>query len=66
MKQKYIKTFGNAYEISSIHSKELLKIVYETCNTHGIMCTPDDCFQYLHEFPQRYVQESLFGNYSEP
>ena len=28
--------------------------------TNGMLCSPKECFTYLHEFPERYVQQTLF------
>lgn len=60
MKEKYIKTYGNAYECPSPDNDKLMKIFGDICREHGIMSNPDDCFKYLHEFPERFVQMSLF------
>lgn len=60
MKERYIKTYGNAYELPSPNSRELTKLVVERCEEVGILCKPDECFAYLHEFPEKYVQQSLF------
>jgi len=60
MKSKYIKTYGNAYEIPSPNNKELMKIFLDTCKEHGIISTMQGCFEYMHEFPEKYVQQSLF------
>ncbi len=60
LKKEYIKRYGNAYEIPSPRSKELMSIFYMTCKDNGILCTPDDCFNYIGEFPQKYRQFSLF------
>ncbi|MGN0161055.1 MAG: SPL family radical SAM protein [Lachnospiraceae bacterium] len=59
IKEKYIKTYGNAYDLPTPNHKTLIKLFKETCDTHGIMCNVQDCFAYLHEFPERYVQQSL-------
>lgn len=59
IKEKYIKTYGNAYDLPTPNHKTLMKLFKETCDTHGIMCNVQDCFAYLHEFPERYVQQSL-------
>ena len=61
IKLKYIREFGNAYEIASPDAKHLMSIFYKTCKEHGFMDTPDDCFRYLHEFPEKYTQMSLFN-----
>lgn len=60
VKQKYISTFGNAYEIQSPRQAELYRIFEETCKANDILCKPEDCFKYLHEFPEKYQQLSLF------
>ena len=60
MKNKYIRTYGNAYDIPSPNNKKLLEIFKEVCVKNGMMYQVKECFQYLHEFPQKYEQMSLF------
>lgn len=60
IRQKYISTYGNAYDIPSPHAKELMALIQNTCAANGILCSPKECFTYLHEFPERYVQQTLF------
>lgn len=60
MKLKYIKNYGNAYELSSPESKRLMEIFCEVCKANGIMYDVEECFRYLNEFPEKYVQQSLF------
>lgn len=60
MKNKYIRTYGNAYDIPSPNNKKLLEILKKTCVKNGMMYQIKECFQYLHEFPQKYEQMSLF------
>ena len=60
MKQKYASTFGNAYEIPSPNSRHLMQIFRDTCREHGIMCDVDECFRYLSDLPDKYIQMSLF------
>ena len=59
MKNKYIRTYGNAYDIPSPNNKKLLEIFKEVCEKNGMMYQIKECFQYLHEFPQKYEQMSL-------
>lgn len=61
LKEKYRKRYGNAYEIPSERNRELMALFYNTCRENGILCDVDDCFQYLHEFPEQYEQLSLFS-----
>ena len=60
LKQKYIERYGNAYELDSPNSKKLWALFNKSCKEHGILCTPDACFKYMYEFPERYEQISLF------
>ncbi len=60
MKERYQREFGLAYECSSPSRKKLFQIFVETCREHNIMYTPEACFQYLHELPEKYEQISLF------
>ena len=60
LKERYIKEYGNAYEIPSPNTKELMSIFVNTCRENGILYTPDACFKYLEEFPEKYRQLSLF------
>ena len=60
MKQKYINTYGMAYECSSPNHPFLNRIFHEECEKHGILHQVDEVFAYLHEFPVREEQLSLF------
>ena len=60
MKERYIKRYGNAYELQSPNAKELMGVFQRICKENGILRTPDDCFQFMREMPERYQQMSLF------
>ena len=60
VKNRYIKTYGNAYELPSPNEKKLYEIFHRTCKEHGFMDSPDACFSYMRQLPERYVQQSLF------
>lgn len=60
IKNKYIRTYGNAYDIPSPNNKKLLEIFKEVCVKNGMIYQVKECFQYLHEFPEKYEQMSLF------
>ena len=64
LKNKYIRTYGNAYEVPSPNAKALMKLFQEICDENGIMRDPMDCFAYLNEFPEKYEQISLFDENS--
>ena len=60
MKERYIKRYGNAYELPSPNAKELKAIFRRICKDNEMLCTPDDCFGFMHEFPEKYSQMSIF------
>lgn len=60
MKRKYIQAYGSAYELPSPNEKQLLEAFHGTCKKYGIMDSPKACFSYLHELPDKYIQQSLF------
>jgi len=60
LKRKYIERYGNAYNLPSPNERALMKIFREICGAHGIMYTPDECFRYLNELPEKDIQISMF------
>ena len=60
LKEKYIRTYGNAYQISSPDSAKLMRLFRSFCEDHGMMYDPEECFAYLAEFPEPYHQISMF------
>ena len=56
----YRKKYGNSYEITSDRNDELMKLFHDTCEKYGIIHTPEDCFRYTSELPERYDQITLF------
>lgn len=60
MKRRYTETYGNAYELPSPNEKALNVLLKEFCNSHGILCDSEQCFAYLHEFPEKQRQLSMF------
>ena len=60
MKERYIKQYGNAYELPSPRAKELTAILKRICKENAIMSTPEECFGYLYELPEKYTQMSIF------
>lgn len=60
LRQKYHQKYGYAYELASDRNGELMGIFRRVCERHGILHDVDVCFQYLHEFPEKYEQLTLF------
>ena len=60
MKARYIKSYGNAYELPSPNARNLTALFKKICNENGIMSTPEECFRFMNELPEKYIQLSLF------
>ena len=60
MKERYIKRYGNAYELPSPNAKELTKLFQSICKDNGIISDPNECFKYMQDLPDKYLQMSLF------
>ena len=60
MKERYIRRYGNSYELPSPNAGELMDLFVRTCREHGILCKWEECFQYLREFPEKYEQMDFF------
>ena len=57
---KYREKYGNSYEVVSSRNAELMTWFHDQCEKHGILHTPEACFAYMHELPERYEQMTLF------
>ncbi len=60
LKQRYIRTYGNSYELPSPYAKELTAIYKRICMQNGMMSTPEECFSYMRELPEKNSQISIF------
>lgn len=60
LKEKYIRTYGNSYQITSKNSSKLMKIITDVCRKNGIMCNVNEVFAYLHKFEIKEEQLTLF------
>ena len=60
LKEKYQNRYGLSYEVTSDNNYELMNIFKSRCREHGIISDINACFEYLHEFPEKYEQLSLF------
>ena len=59
-KERYIKRYGNAYELPSPNAIELMGLFQRICKDNGILSTPDECFGFMQELPDKYPQMSIF------
>ncbi len=60
MKERYIRRYGNAYELPSPRAGELTQIFRKICEENGILYSPEACFAYMSELPDKYPQMSIF------
>ncbi len=62
LKQKYIKKFGNSYEVMSDNNEKLMNMFYSECKKHGIVSNNDELFKYMRTFEdkQQEAQVSMF------
>ncbi len=60
LKQRYIRAYGYAYELPSPNAKKLTDICKRICRENGMMSTPDECFRYMGELPEKQYQISIF------
>ncbi len=67
MKERFVQTYGNAYQLPSPNSEELYRIFYDTCEGAGIMHDNDEIFRYLATFEEKAAGEqiSLFDDWKE-
>jgi DNA repair photolyase len=60
LSRRYAERYGNAYEVPSPDADKLMTIFQSICKENGLLCTPEDCFSFMNEFPRMYKQTSLF------
>lgn len=62
MKERYIRSYGNVYELNSPRNVELMRLYHRICEKAGIMHDVREIFTYLHTYEEkeRYPQLGLF------
>ena len=60
LKEQYIRTYGNAYDIPSPRNKELLKLFHDICEAHGIWHDNDAIFRYMSRLDEKADQLRFF------
>ena len=59
LKERYIREFGNQYEINSPNHARLMKLFHRACEQNGIMHNNDQIFEYLNKFEEKNAAEQL-------
>ena len=62
MKERYIRSYGNVYELNSPRNVELMRLYHRICEKAGIMHDVREIFTYLYTYEEkeRYPQLGLF------
>ena len=59
LKEHYIRTYGNAYEVNSPRNRELMRRYHDFCEAHGMMHDIHEIFSYLHKFEEKGENNQL-------
>ena len=59
LKEKYIRMYGNSYQLSSPNSRQLNMIYKSECIKNGIICDVNECFEYLNKYEDKYGGEQI-------
>ena len=59
MKERYIRTYGNVYELPVPQEKELMNLVRRKCTEAGIEYRTNQLFEYMHRFEDKLAGEQL-------
>ena len=60
LKDRYVRTYGNAYELPSPHAARLEQVFRAECDRYGIWHDNNRIFRYLNEFEEKTEQMRLF------
>lgn len=60
LKARYIRSYGNAYELPSPNAARLERVFRTECDKYGIWHDNDRIFRYLNEFEEKSEQMRLF------
>ncbi|MBO5424954.1 MAG: radical SAM protein [Lachnospiraceae bacterium] len=66
MKEKYMRTYEDAYEVTSPNNEKLMKIFTELCIEHGIQYDKEELMRYMREYKNKTLgtQMSIFDFYN--
>ncbi len=60
LKEKYIRNYGDSYQIPSPDEKNLMRIFKRRTHENNILNNFNEVFSFLNEFPQKSYQSKLF------
>lgn len=59
LKEKYIRTYGNQYEIASPDNRRLMGLFHQTCEEKGMLHDNEEIFRYLQTFEEKGAGRQL-------
>lgn len=59
LKEKYIRTYGNQYEIASPDNRRLMGLFHQTCEEKGMLHDNEEIFRYLLTFEEKGAGRQL-------
>lgn len=59
LKERYIRTYGNLYEINSPRNEELMRLFHKTCEKAGMLHDVREIFTYLYTFEETQPASQL-------
>ena len=59
MKEKYIHSFGNKYELISPNNRKLMELFHKKCSEHGILHDNKKIFEYLSTLDEKHPFSQL-------
>ncbi|MBO5073094.1 MAG: radical SAM protein [Eubacterium sp.] len=59
LKEKYIRTYGNQYIVTSPDHDRLMTLFYEKCRRNGIIHNNEQLFSYLHTFEEKNCSRQM-------
>ena len=60
LKQEYHKRYGLDYAVTSDNNDALMKIFYDVCGKHNIVCDNNELFAYMRTLDEKKTQMELF------
>lgn len=59
LKERYIRTYGNSYQVESPRQGELMKLFHQKCEEYGIIHNNQEIFQYMSTFEEKQCTNQL-------
>lgn len=57
LKEKYIRKYGNSYEVNSAQNEPLMKLIAETCKENNILYSVNKVFQYMNTLEEQQFEQ---------